>query len=233
MTLIQAINRVFRTCAIIRGDTDTVSSLSDTQHNASINLAVVAIQNELVRLVADRLIPYERKTSGTFTLVANTRTYSLASDFLRLYGFPHFYSSSANRQFYEWPGGLENLQVQQYNYQTQAGDPNWWYFEPTTTKQVGLFQVPQASGAVWAYEYEGSTTVSAASDTMPFHNIEENYMFCEMASRRFKFLYEDIKNELDISAVLEKDTTYRNSKATLLALIKGKDPSRNYSNQYV
>jgi hypothetical protein len=232
-TFLSTVNRILRTCAIIRGDTDTISTFSDVQHNASLNLAILAVQNELVRLVADRLIPAERQTSGTITTVSGTRTYSLASDFTRFYGVPHFYDSSANRQIYEYPGGLEALQIQYYTYATDTGTPNWFYWEPTSTKKVGFFQVPADSGTVLSYEYEGSVLIDDASDVLPFPNSEEDYMFTEMAARRFKFMYEDVKNELDIQAVLEKDTTYRSSKAMLMALIRGYKPRRSYSNHYV
>ena len=231
-TFLDTVNRILRLNAVIRGDTDTVSTFSDTAHNASLNLAIVATQNELVRLVSDRLIPAERKTSGTITLVAGTRTYALASDFTRFYGLPHFYNSSANLHIYEWPGGLESLQIEIYTYATDTGTPNWWYWEPATTKKVGLFQVPADSGAIWGYEYEGSILISLATDTLPFHNTEEDYMFIEMAARRFKFLFEDVKNELDIQAVLERDTTYRSSKAALVGLIKGQKPKNSYIHYY-
>jgi len=232
MTLLQCINRILRMNTIIRGDTDEVQTLSDTQHNASLNLAIVATQNELIRLTSDRLIPSERQTSGTITLVASQRTYTLASDFTRFYGDEHFYVSSGNQYMTQWVGGLPALQAQIYTYATDTGDPNWWYWEPTSTKKVGLFQVPNASGAVWTYEYEGSVFVDEAADTLPFHNDEESYMFTEMAARRFKYLWEDIKNELDIQAVLEKDLTYKSSKAALLNLIKGQNPTRRYGSRY-
>ena len=232
MTLLDCINRILRTCAVIRGDTDTVSTLSDVQHNASLNLAIVAIQNELIRLVADRLIPSERQTSGTITLVVNQRTYTLASDFTRFYGVPHFYDASDNRQIFEWDGGLEALQLEIPTYATDSGSVNYWYWEPTSTKKIGTFQVSSSSGTVLGYEYEGSVLISNATDPLPFHNNEESYMFTEMAARRFKFIYEDVKNELDIQAVLEKDYTYRSSKAMLLALIKGKNPSGFYGTRY-
>lgn len=233
MTFLDLVNRMLRTCAIIRGDTDAIATFNDIQHNASLNLSIVAAQDELTRLIADRLIPYERKTSGTITTVAGTRTYALASDFLRFYGKAHLYTSSENRQLYEYPGGQERLQLEIYTYATDQGDPSAWYWEPTTTKQIGFFQVPQGSGTVYSYEYEGSVMVSASTDTMPFHNDEENFMFSAMAARRFKFMWEDVKNEMDIQSVLDKDTTYRSSKATLIALIKGQNPARNYANQYI
>lgn len=231
MTLLQAVNRILRLNAQIRGDTDEITTFSDTQHNASLNLAIVAVQNELVRLVAEKQIPYERQTSGTITLAAGTRTYSLASDFTGFYGIPHFYDSDGNRQIFEYPGGLEALQVSYYTYATETGDPTYFYWEPTTTKKVGFYQVPSTVKTL-SYDYEGSVLVDSVSDTLPFHNDEEAFMFTEMASRRFKYIWEDVKNELDIQAVLDKDGTWRSSKAMLLALIKGYKPTRGYGFRY-
>lgn len=234
MTLLQCVNRILRLNAILRGDTDEITTFSDTQHNASLNLAIVCTQNELVRLVADRTIPSERQTSGTITLATGTRTYDLAASFTQFYGVPHFYDSGANRQIYEYPGGLTMLQIQHYTYATDSGDPNWFYWEPTSTKKVGFFQVPSSgqNGSVLTYEYEGSVLVDSVSDTLPFHNDEESFMFTEMASRRFKYQWEDVKNELDIQAVLDKDGTYRSSKAMLMSLVKGYQPRRNYGTRY-
>lgn len=234
MIFLDCINRILRQNAIIRGDTDTVSTFSDTQHNASLNVGILAVQDELISLIADKLIPSERKTTGSITFTTQTRTYALATDFTRFYGVPHFYRSAENRQIYEYEGGLEALQVTYYNYATSYGNPVAFYWEPDSTKKVGFFQVPSSSenGNVWTYEYEGSVLVSLASDTLPFHNDEEAYSFTTMAGRRFKFMFEDVKNEVDIAAALDKDQTYRNARTTLLKLIKGQNPSRSYGAIY-
>ena len=235
-TFLDAVNRILRLNAVIRGDTDPITTFSDTAHNASLNLAVVAVQDELTKLIADKLIPKERSTSGSVTLTTNTRTYDLASDFIRFYGLPHFYNAAANRQIYEYSGGLPQLQTDIYNFQTQYGDPNWFYFEPTnsTSKKVGFFQVPSSAqnGIVWTYDYEASVMVSAASDNLPFHTTEENYAFIGMCSRRFKYLWADTKNELDIQGVLDKDTSYKSYFTTLMKLIRGKDAVRSYGSRY-
>jgi len=235
MTFLECINRILRANAIIRGDTDTVATFADTQHNASLNIGILAVQDELINLIADKLIPAERKTTGTVTFATNTRTYALASDFTRLFGVPHFYRAADNRQLFEYPGGLEALQVTFLDYETQYSDPNYFYFEPAATKKVGFFQVPSSTenGDIWTYEYEGSVLVNLASDTLPFPNSEESYAFTVMAGRRFKFAFEDVKNEADITAVLERDRTYLSAKTTLFKLIKGANPSRSYGSVYV
>ncbi len=170
MNFLGAINRIFVSSAIIRGDTDLVTTFNDIAHNASLNVGIVAVQNELVRLIADRLIPKERNTSGVITLATNTRTYDLATDFTRFYGTPHFYNVTRNVQIYEYNGGLERLQIEVFNFATQYGQPNWWYWEPgnTTSKQVGLFMVPSSAeaGESWTYDYEASVMVTASSDDL-------------------------------------------------------------------
>lgn len=236
MTLLECVNRILRMNAIIRGDTDPVVTFSDTAHNASLNIAIIAVQNELIRLVAKRLIPKERSTSGSISFVTNTRTYDLASDFIRFYGTPHFYNATQNRQIYEYPGALQKLQTDIFNYETQYGHPNWWYWEPvdSTNKKVGFFTVPSSSenGQAWTYDYEASVMVSSASDNLPFHNDEESYTFSEMASRRFKFMFEDVKNQSDVQAILDADTSYKSATATLYQLLNGQNAAKSYGAVY-
>lgn len=231
MTFLELVNRMFRQNGILRGDTDAISSFADTQHNASTQIAVIAAQNELTDLVADNLIPAERKTSGAITTVAGQRTYSLPSDFLRFYGHAHLYDAADNRQLYEYSGGLPQLQLDYYDYATQEGEPNWWYFEPTSGKKIGFFQVPD-SPETFTFDYEGSVMISAVSDNLPFSADEESYAFAEMAGRRFKYMFEDVNNQADIVAVLMADQTYRRAKARLAALLRGRNPARAYGFVY-
>lgn len=226
MTFLEAVNRVLRESGIIRGDTDTVSTFNDTAHNATLNLAIVAIQNELGDLIADRMIPYELGAS-TITLVANTRTYSLASDFIRFYG-DAFFKTTGNFEISEYVGGRPALQSEIPNYKTSSGSPISWYWEPGPTKQVGFYQVPSGTDTL-TYDYEKSVMVSASTDTIPLHNTEEANQFCTMASRRFKVLYEDADKLSDIVAVLDNDQTYKRSKRNLLHMIKGQNPPNSYA----
>ena len=230
---LEAVTRVLRMNAIIRGDTDAPSSFSDTAHNASMQIAIVAIQDELANLVADRLIPFE-KTSATITLEAGTRTYTLDSTFINFYGFPHFYDDTDNRVIPMYPGGQEKLQLVDFRYQTVQGAPNWWYWEPTTTKKVGFYQVPNSSydGRSLTYHFEKSVYVSLSTDTMPFHLAEESNAFCLMAGRRFKFMFEDVDNKADIQAILDNDVSYRTAKSTLIRLIKGVNPPGYWAHSY-
>ena len=234
MTLLEAVTRILRQNAILRGDTDAPTSFADTNHNASMQLAIVAIQDETAALLSERLIPYE-KTSSTITLANGTRTYALAADFVNFYGDPLFYDSTDNRMIPHYPGGQENLRIADFKYQTASGAPNWWYWEPTTTKKVGFYQVPDATygGRSLSYDYEKEIVLDEASDTMPFHNSTEANTFCQMAGRRFKFMYEDTKNQADIQGILDNDVSYKTSRGTLLRLIRGTNAPGYYAAKYV
>ena len=234
MQFVSAVNRIFRQNGIIRGDSDSITDFSDTAHSSTIQIARIAVENELINLISDRLIPKERQTSGSITTVSGTRVYSLASDFTRFYGVPHFYDSSGNYELFEYPGGLEQLQIEVYNYKTQNGSPNWWYWEPgdTTYKQVGFFLVPD-SALTLTYDYQGSVLVSAYTDSLPFHNTEEDYSFCSMASRRFKYMFEDTKNASDIQQILDNDMSYKSAKSALMNLLRGTPAGRQYGNAYL
>lgn len=232
MNLLEAVNRMFRLNAIIRGDTDEITSFSDIQHNASMNLAIIAVQDELSDLISDHVIDSERVTGSTITTSANTRTYALPAGFLRFYGTPHFRSSVDDRELFEYRGGLVQLQTDVLNWDSQTGEPTWWYWEPTTSKKVGFFQVPDQA-YTFKYEYEGTTMVDTADDELPFHNDEESFAFCQMAARRFKFLFEDVKGEADIQAILEGDRSYLGAKRRLMNLMKPKAPAKSYGYSYV
>lgn len=233
MTLLEAVTRILRQNAILRGDTDAPSSFSDTNHQASMQLAIVAVQDEMAALTADKLLPYE-KTSATITLATSTRTYALESDFVNFYGYPHFYDETGNRVIPEYPGGQVQLQLVDYRYLTAEGAPNWWYWEPGTSKKVGFYQVPTSeyNGRTLKYHYEKEIVLDEASDTMPFHNTTEANTFCQMAGRRFKFMYEDVDNKADIQGILDNDVSYKNARGTLVRLLRGSNASGYYAHSY-
>jgi hypothetical protein len=224
-TFLDAVTRILRLNAILRGDTDAPSSFSDTNHNASMQLAILAVQDELTKLTADKLIPVE-KTSSTITLLTSTRTYELAADFINFFGFPHFLDTNANRLIPMWPGGEEKLQLMDFRYLTNEGSPNWFYLERATSKKVGFYHVPDATynNVSLTYHYERSVMIEQATDELPFHNNEECHAFCAMAGRRFKFMFEDVDNKADIQQILENDVSYRTSLGTLIRLVRGVNP---------
>ena len=228
MNFLAAVNRILRTNGIIKGDDDDITTFSDVQHNATLNLAIIAVQDELIDLVSDKLIGYERTTSS-ITTSASCPNYSLAADFVQFYGIPHFTKNGTSDQIFEYPGGLEQLQMDVPNYDSQSGSPNWWYFLPTTTKQVAFYPTPDAADQ-WNYDYEKDVSVTASSDVLPFHNEIEAQSFCAAAGRRFKFLFEDAQNT---DLVLANDASYITAKGRLVRLMTGKNQSGRYGKTYL
>ena len=227
-TFIDAVNRVLRINGIIRGGDDDITAFSETQHASDISLSQIAIQDEIAEIASERLIPYE-KTSGTITLLTSTRVYTLASDFVRFFGYASFYDSTDNVRIFEYKGGEALLQQQDYQYKTTEGAPNYWYWDNTTTKKVGFYSVPNSTynNRSLSYDYEKSILVTNSSDTMPFHNNEENYSFDSMAARRFFFM----KSNQPLG-LLTQDATYNNAKSRLYAFLRHDNPSKFYGNTY-
>lgn len=229
MDFITGLNRLLRTERIIKGDDDDITTFDDTQHQADIELAQIAIQNELVACVADRLIGYEEATA-TITSVASTTTYALATDFVRFAGKqPMLYDTTNNRQIFEYRGGKDALELDIPNYASQTGDPFAFYFEPDSTKKISLYHTPDSTnaGKVYTYRYEKDVSVTTSTATIPFVNDIEAWQFITAASRRFRFMRE----KLD-PGNLDQDPIWVDSRATLAKLLRHKNPVKLYGKRY-
>jgi hypothetical protein len=226
VTLISAIGRLLENNGIVRGDTDLPTTLTDLQHGATIRLARNAIQDELNELVSDAVIPYEHAATGSIVTVANTRSYSLPTDFIRMFGRGYLYESTSNLQFTEFAGGEIKLQATYPDYKTALGNPVNWYFDLTTTKKIAFWPIP-SEAKTYTFDYEKDVSVTLASDTLPFHNEAEAQAFCRLASRRFKFLFEG----MDV-VLLAQDPEHLKAKSTLFNLIKGSNPPTRYAPVY-
>lgn len=226
MTLLDAVNRLLRASGILRGDDDALSNFSSTQHNAAMNIAIVALQSELSDLLADRLIPYE-KTSSSIATVSGTRVYSLAADFVRFFGqMPFLYNAADNVQIFEYRGGVDALRHAVLDYATQSGSPYYWYYEDTTTKQIGLFPVPDSVETL-TYDYERDLSMSAATDTLPFHSTREGEAFADMALPRFKRMLTRAPTE-----GLRNDPDRMEARARLSNMIRHTAPNARYGARY-
>jgi len=157
------------------------------------------------------------------------RVYDMPSDFIRFAWDAFFYKSSSNRIITEYPGGQRRLRKEIYNYKSQNGEPNWWYWEPSSKKKVAFYQVPNGN-YTYTYDYQRSVYVTIATDEMPFHNQEEADAFCHMAERRFKYLFERAEN---MQLSLDRDMIYRDSKSRLYGLLRPVNPRRTYGRAYL
>jgi hypothetical protein len=224
MNYLGAVTRIMRAETIIRGDTDAPTSFSDLQHGATIQLAQIAVQDELNELTSDNLLPYEKTNTGSITTAAGTRSYSLASDFVRFYGTPMLLTGTT--QLFELRGGEDKAKLVYPGYKTDPGTPYWWYQDFTTTKKIAFYPVP-TSAVTYTYDYERDVSLTSETDPLPFHNEQEAQAFCRLAARRFKFLYQ----EKD-TANLMGDPEWQKARAALAAMIVGKAPPKSYAAVY-
>lgn len=231
MTFLEMVNRMLRQNGIIRGDTDPLTSFSDTNHASTSQIAQIAVQSEISELSSRGLLPYQHTIQATLTMVAGQRSYSLPAAFIQLWGDPPFFLDlTQNYRIFEYPGGEDQLRNDVITYRTQAGAPLWFYFELGQTQKVSFFPVPDSSvaGRTPYYDYEASVNVLLSSDTIPLPTVDQQYAFCDMVVRRFKLLFEG-----KIDTPVDTDPIYREARARLYALIKGKQPSGKYGAVYV
>lgn len=232
MNFLGAVNRILRLTGVIRGDTDPIQTFSDLQHGATMNLAIIAVQDTFTDLMAFYDFPSER-ASSFITCVTNQRAYALPSDFVQFWEDRQtLYDAVGSNMLYEYTGGEKQLSKSVWTYQTDKGSPNWWYYIEGATKQIGLYQIPDATfnGRVLTFDYEKDIVPVNATDTMPFIRDIESNTFCQMAAVRFQSLFN--ANPKQPSAPVELNPQYINSRATLLALINPKKPNRTYGPIY-
>ena len=220
MNFLAAVNRVLRNVGILRGDDDDLTSFAQTQHSATLNLAKIAIQDQLTSLLAEQFIPYE-EAQGTLTMVQAQRLYSFASDFVRLQeGYlleVDGTGASQNVVLIEYPGGESQLRADIWEYQETQGTPVWFYHTGGTTKQLGVQPIPDAdaAGKQYRYYYEKDVSVTDATDTLPFHSEIEAETFVRVAARHFEMLFEGVSERSQI----ERDPVLLVLRATLLELM--------------
>lgn len=232
-TFLDAVNRVLRINTIISGDDDDITTFTDIQHRATLNLAQIAIQSTLIELISDRLIPYE-ETDGIITYVTDQRVYALPADFVRMKGDNPFLLKldggvSANTTVNLYKGGEEQLRRDILDYRTQSGNPMYFYFIDGTTKQIGFFHVPDStmSGIELRFPYQKDVAITSEADALPFHTVSEENMFIDMCARHFQFLFTSQPTE-----GLEGDAVYKRAKSSLMQLITPVNPNKKYGYRY-
>ena len=213
-------------------DDNDITSFSQTQHAGSIALARQATQHVINELVSDNFL-WDEQAVEHIQMTADTREYSLASDFVRFKDKNNLFfelegasGTDGTSQFLsEYPGGEVQLQKQVPQYKSQSGTPQWYYFTDDTT--VGIYPVPEDSGSYYRYTYEKNVMVENESDVLPFDSDQKAYAFTDMAARVFTFLF--VPQPL---SELTNDIIYTKAKAALMALLRKEPPQNKYGYRY-
>lgn len=237
-TYVQTLSDVLRQNTMLSGNDSDITAFSDTQHQAAIQLAKIAIQSSLNQLVSESLIPFER-TDGTITFVTDQRVYALPSDFMRFIGNKQSKpfmlqldasEDSDNRYLYEYPGGLSKLEAVIPQYREDGGTPWYWYMIGGSALEVGFFHVPDLtmSGLKVRFAYEKEVMVNAEADLLPFTRVSQEIAFTDLASRYFAVIHSGAP-----IATVSQDPAYVAAKSTLIALMNHKPPSGKYGHIYL
>lgn len=233
MTFLEAMNRVLRFEGIIMGDDDDLTSFTASQHAATGSMARLAIQSQLADLIADQTIPFE-DSDDTITTVAATRTYSLASGFIRMQELflEKIENSEVTSKIPAYPGGETQLRLDDGGYREASGSPIYFYPIGGSTKKVGLYPVPDAV-YTYRYYYESDVSVSVTSDNLPFASEVECQTFVRMAARHFKYLKAtpQVREGLFPNGI-ESDSVILQARSTLSELMYPLPQKRRYGKRY-
>lgn len=231
MTFLGAINRILRITTIMQWDDDDITAFSSTQHAATISLARQAVQHVTNDLISDAFL-FPEDAQDNITTVASTRTYSLASDFVRFQGtdpqFQHLTGiagTDADGQFLmEYPGGENKLKKEIPAYTSQTGTPQWYYF--TGDQEIGIYPVP-GTVEVYRYDYQKDVMPENEADTLPVQSEQMAYAYVDMSARVFSLLF--TRQPVDL---IEQDVIYKRAKGALFALNRKADPINKYGFSY-
>jgi hypothetical protein len=196
-------------------------------------LAIIAIQSTLTDIAEYYDLPMERVEGATITLHSGVRVYQLPADFVQFWNNPaYFYDAVQNNMITEFKGGEKTLARVLFDYKTESGYPQNWYYIDAPTKEVGFFQVPNDTleGRVLTFDYNKDVIPTVETDLIPLIRNIECLKFCELAAVRFNALF--TQQPRMPGTDFEKDPTYVSARATLLKLVRPTKPGRRYGRVY-
>ena len=237
MKFVEGVSRILRKQGILRGDDDAVTSFSDTQHSHPIQLAQIAIQEELNYLMSQPEINNHLQTgSGFVTPALPSYAYALNSNFIAFEeDKPVFYKCNASNEptgtlVRQYPGGWEAIRKNFPKFATDSGDPTYWYWV-NDQRGVGFWPNPAAGSTTkYQYYYRQNIQVEDEDDTFPFRLETHAYQFCDVVARRFDILFKVGPKE--ISDVPESDQILLGKRSNLINMILGQIKPQHRGRRY-
>jgi hypothetical protein len=169
-TLLNAVNLTLKRVRIIQGDVGDLTSLTDTGHQADIDIMVQAWNEAITDLYdAGAQLPQD-VSEGTFTLVAAQREYDVPATFDVM--MSNTMVDQTNGQYlYPYPGGFSKMFTDQTQPANYTGLPIYWCLNPTTGK-IRIDRGPDTgdAGRIYTFIYRKRLYMSAAADTFPFND---------------------------------------------------------------
>jgi hypothetical protein len=168
-TLLNAVNEILRRVGMVQGDDSLLTSLAVSARQRSIDIAVQVVNEGIDELYSTTDIPQPNgQAESTITLVSSQRTYTLASDLVRI-RWP--FVDETNTQFlYPALGGYNDLLLLDPE-QDDTGLPMFAAIRPTDGL-LYLDRTPTSveDGRIYTYQYDADLSLSDAGDTVPFND---------------------------------------------------------------
>jgi hypothetical protein len=166
-TLLDAVNEILKRVGMIQGDDNLLTSLSVSARQRSIDIAIQVTNEGIDELYSTTDEPQARgQGESTITLISSTRTYSLATDLVRL-RWP-FVDETNNQYLYESPGGYNDMLLLDPE-QDDTGLPMFAAIRPTDGL-LYLDRIPTSAedSRIYTYQYDKDLSLSTLTDTVPF-----------------------------------------------------------------
>ncbi len=152
---------------MIAGDTGDITSFTDTEHQREIDVALQIINEVLDEAYSLGSFSAE-VAEATITLATDTREYSLPSDFEKFVGIATFINAENKRRITPYPGGYEQMYVDQPNPSDFIGQPQRYAINTTNAKlRVDRTPTSDENGDVYTALYEKRINLAATGDTFP------------------------------------------------------------------
>jgi len=241
MKYVEGVNRILRKQGIIQGDDDAITSFSSTQHVGAIELAKIAIQDEVDELATNNLLTFALTTSdSSFVTIVGTSVYALATNFLRftedkpcLYELDISTGNETGVIIPEQQGGVEQLrkQIPQHRNTDVTGSAISWYHYPKSGHN--FIRIYPRADAVRQYRYWYVTTNTTPTDEdhlLPFTMERQARMFINVAARRFDIMFKSGPKE--VSDVIQSDPVLLGQRASLIDALRYKTANKRRGRRF-
>lgn len=170
-TALQGVNAVLEDIGYTQGDTQALTSFSDSSRQRVINITLAAWNEAVDELYSVSNLPKPNElVEATITLATSDRDYALATGLTQLY-YP-LIDETNGRYIYEYSRGYLDLVNNQPYPNNETGLAIYATIRPTDG-ELYLDRIPTANenGLVYKYRYDTDLVVSATTDTFPFKDV--------------------------------------------------------------
>lgn len=166
LTFLQGVNEALKRVGLIQGDAGALTSFTDSARQIDIDV-MIQTWNETIQLLYEFGVKPQEVAESTFTLVASTREYTLATDFEGFVTDP--LDETNGNKLLAYPGGYVQMTEDQLIPANYTGRPIYYAVNPQNGK-IRLDTAPTAAEAseIYTYRYTKDLEMSLIADTYPF-----------------------------------------------------------------